>query len=58
MKDNIPCIKDKCILFPVCKNKTEIKCEELYSYMKLDNAKKVRSVSKTLPKLYKIKGVK
>ncbi len=26
---NLPCIKNKCLLYPVCKNKQEVSCEEL-----------------------------
>ena len=30
---NLPCIKDKCILYPVCKNKKAIICDLLTEYM-------------------------
>ena len=29
---DIPCIKDKCLLYPVCKNKQEVECEEIRLY--------------------------
>lgn len=28
----IPCIKNKCLLFPVCQNKTSINCPEIDDY--------------------------
>jgi len=29
---DIPCIKDKCILLPVCKSKDDIICDNLFDY--------------------------
>jgi hypothetical protein len=31
-KPIIPCIKDKCILFPVCRNKEYVTCDTLNDY--------------------------
>ena len=28
----IPCIEEKCLKFPVCKNKKEVFCRSLYQY--------------------------
>lgn len=28
----IPCIKNKCLLYPACKNKEEVECEEVRQY--------------------------
>jgi len=28
----IPCIKDKCITYPMCQNKRDIKCPDIYNY--------------------------
>ncbi len=35
----IPCIKNKCLLFAVCKNKTIIYCEELMAYFESEYRK-------------------
>ena len=31
----IPCIKNKCILYPVCKNKEVVSCDILTDWLKL-----------------------
>lgn len=30
----IPCIKNKCILYPVCVSKIDIECDELWQYFR------------------------
>lgn len=31
-KEDIPCIRDKCILYPICKFKSELRCDILKEY--------------------------
>jgi len=31
-KQDIPCIKDKCILYPICKFKSDVRCDILKEY--------------------------
>lgn len=59
----IPCIKDKCILLPVCKHKDDITCDQLESYfvklMKdLDFSfnKAFDKLTEILPSLYRMEG--
>jgi len=33
MKTTIPCIKDKCLKYPVCKSKRTISCDKLFKYV-------------------------
>jgi len=32
-KKTIPCIEDKCLKFPICQNKSTIRCDKLFSYL-------------------------
>jgi len=32
--ETIPCIKNKCLKYPICKYKKSIECKELYAYYK------------------------
>ena len=31
----IPCVKEKCLKYPICQNRQEIKCNSLNRYFKL-----------------------
>ncbi len=33
---NLPCIENKCILFPVCRHKQQIACKELHNYVRTE----------------------
>ena len=49
---NIPCIKDKCILYPVCKNKTTVKCQDLYDHMMVILLNEKRHTKKVYKRLW------
>lgn len=34
-KEQLPCIVDKCITFPVCRNKEKIICNKMNTYLNL-----------------------
>jgi hypothetical protein len=36
----IPCVENKCILYPVCKHKSYIECKDLGSYFDFEMAKR------------------
>jgi len=59
----IPCIKDKCILLPVCKHKDDITCDQLESYfVKLMRVQKFHFnksfdlITEIIPYLYRMEG--
>ena len=51
----IPCIKNKCLKYPVCKHKVEVECTALRRYNALQTNKSFwRSMRKHLPKVVTI----
>ena len=63
MKEIIPCIKDKCLLLPVCKHKFVINCESLFELLRIavrTNAmysnyiELTDQINKLFPKVFKI----
>ena len=58
----IPCIKNKCLLYPVCKSKVDISCDELESYFVIKVKDDLNydltfdQILEYLPALYVIKG--
>lgn len=58
-KSTIPCIKNKCILFPVCRNKEYVTCDILNDYFieiyrKSNYLNTWERINKTLPNLKSI----
>ena len=58
----IPCVESRCLLFPVCRNKYSIRCEDLFFYMKsinevLDDTKDSiwLEINKIFKNLYEVK---
>lgn len=59
----IPCIKNKCILYPVCKSKQVINCVDLESYF-ISSLQTIgydynvvwNKITKSIPQLYTIRG--
>ena len=59
----IPCRKNKCILLPVCRYKTNISCDELESYFvmlmrvrKFNFNKSFDVITETIPYLHRMEG--
>jgi len=40
MSKEVPCIENSCILYPICRHKSIIECEHLFSYINMTLSKK------------------
>ena len=51
----IPCVKNKCILYPVCKHKKEIYCDDMYSWYALSSGEEISNrwqhIHRTFPNI-------
>jgi hypothetical protein len=61
MTENIPCIKNKCILYPVCKSKTYIECKILSNWLNKEPTFSLyilrkRIIAQHLPKLNELRA--
>lgn len=54
----IPCIESKCILFPVCKSKETIDCDDLEDYLTSGTrSAKYNSLKEHLPSIIYLKNM-
>jgi len=45
----LPCMKDKCLKYPICKQRREINCNDLSYFFSVDTVKSSLEVAKFLP---------
>lgn len=52
---NLPCIKNKCIVYPICMHKKEINCKDLLHWFRKEDKRHRQSpwgkIEKVFPKL-------